>query len=203
MMATQKEMTERTKAKLREAAVDSICEVGYTRTTGVEIARRAGVTRGALHHHYPRGKVDVCLDIIYTSFKEFDDRYEGQQIDYDAWLDGRMRYLTQTYDEKSLRETWVTLNIIMFIDVEDQEVEELRSAHEARGLQSLDLRYELVMGTEDQKRKILPIYQFLQVFFTGYMIHKQRLQHLDYADGAMAFARELLDVWIEITHERN
>lgn len=42
-----------TRAALVDAALDALVEVGYARTTGVEICRRAGVTRGALQHHFP------------------------------------------------------------------------------------------------------------------------------------------------------
>ncbi len=39
--------------RLVEAALASLIEVGFTRTTGVEVCRRAGLTRGALNHHFP------------------------------------------------------------------------------------------------------------------------------------------------------
>lgn len=45
-MPTQVEMSEKTKAALRQVAIDCLCELGYAKTTGVEIARRAGVTQG-------------------------------------------------------------------------------------------------------------------------------------------------------------
>jgi AcrR family transcriptional regulator len=38
--------------QLMEATVASLVDVGYARTTTVEICRRAGVTRGALLHHF-------------------------------------------------------------------------------------------------------------------------------------------------------
>ena len=43
-MPTQVEMSEKTKSALRQAAIDCLCDLGYVKTTGVEIARRAGVT---------------------------------------------------------------------------------------------------------------------------------------------------------------
>jgi AcrR family transcriptional regulator len=38
--------------QLMEAAIASLIDIGYARTTTVEICRRAGVTRGALLHHF-------------------------------------------------------------------------------------------------------------------------------------------------------
>lgn len=42
-----------THAALVEATLESLVDVGYVRTTGVEVCRRAGVTRGALQYHFP------------------------------------------------------------------------------------------------------------------------------------------------------
>jgi AcrR family transcriptional regulator len=38
--------------RLIDAAIESLVEHGYAQTTAVEICRRAGVTRGAFHHHF-------------------------------------------------------------------------------------------------------------------------------------------------------
>lgn len=43
----------RTRARLVDAALESLIEIGYARATGVEVCRRAGLTRGALQHHFP------------------------------------------------------------------------------------------------------------------------------------------------------
>jgi AcrR family transcriptional regulator len=42
-----------TRAALLDAALESLVERGYAATTTVEIARRAGVSRGAQLHHFP------------------------------------------------------------------------------------------------------------------------------------------------------
>ena len=42
----------RTREKLADAAIDCLVESGYRGTTFVEVCRRAGLTRGAAHHHY-------------------------------------------------------------------------------------------------------------------------------------------------------
>ncbi|PSC04175.1 TetR/AcrR family transcriptional regulator [Alsobacter soli] len=50
---TQEERSAETRARLVEATLDCLNERGYPRTTTAEIAERAGVTRGALNHHFP------------------------------------------------------------------------------------------------------------------------------------------------------
>ena len=42
-----------TRAALLDAAIECLVQRGYTATTTAEIARRAGVSRGAQQHHFP------------------------------------------------------------------------------------------------------------------------------------------------------
>lgn len=48
----QEDRSAATRLQLMEATIASLIERGYARTTTVEICRRAGVTRGALLHHF-------------------------------------------------------------------------------------------------------------------------------------------------------
>jgi AcrR family transcriptional regulator len=41
------------RARLERATVESLIERGHAGTTALEVCRRAGVTRGAFHHHFP------------------------------------------------------------------------------------------------------------------------------------------------------
>ncbi|WP_314323266.1 TetR/AcrR family transcriptional regulator [Comamonas aquatica] len=51
--ASQSEEPPGTRARILEAAVSSLIEHGSARTTTLEVQRRAGVSRGALLHHFP------------------------------------------------------------------------------------------------------------------------------------------------------
>ncbi|MEV0355060.1 TetR/AcrR family transcriptional regulator [Nocardia sp. NPDC050697] len=50
---TQAERRESTIAKLTDATIGAIAELGYPRATVQEIVRRAGVSQGALFRHFP------------------------------------------------------------------------------------------------------------------------------------------------------
>src|SRR5262245_65442642 len=50
---TQAERSATTRARLLDATLECRCELGYARTTTPEIARRAGLSRGAQLHHFP------------------------------------------------------------------------------------------------------------------------------------------------------
>lgn len=41
-----------TRAKLIDAAISALAEIGYHRTTFVEVSRRSELSRGAIHHHF-------------------------------------------------------------------------------------------------------------------------------------------------------
>ena len=60
-----------TRSRLVQATIDSLIEYGYSKTTGVEICRRAGVTRGALNHHFPDYSALLidALREVYTTLK--------------------------------------------------------------------------------------------------------------------------------------
>src|SRR5947209_726184 len=50
---TQAQRRDETRRALLDAAVESLIQVGFARTTTLEVQRRADVSRGALLHHFP------------------------------------------------------------------------------------------------------------------------------------------------------
>lgn len=50
---TQEERRAETQARLLDATVGCLAELGWSGTSTTEVARRAGVSRGAQQHHYP------------------------------------------------------------------------------------------------------------------------------------------------------
>jgi AcrR family transcriptional regulator len=75
---TQAERREGTIAALVDAAVTSLGEVGYARTTTAEISRRAGISQGGLFRHF-----DSRLDVILAAADEVRAR---QFVDFRAGL---------------------------------------------------------------------------------------------------------------------
>src|ERR1700691_5875083 len=71
---TQKERSEAMRSRLLEATIDCLYEVGYSRTTTIEVAARAGVSRGAQLHHFPTKKRLVTVSVRHlldTRLEEF------------------------------------------------------------------------------------------------------------------------------------
>lgn len=64
------ERTAQTRARVMAAVVESISEIGLPRTTGSEIARRAGVSWGAVQHHF-KDKNGILLAVLEQSYRRF------------------------------------------------------------------------------------------------------------------------------------
>ena len=74
------ERTAETRAKLIEAVVDSIAEVGVQRATAQVIVARAGITWGAVQHHFG-GKDGLLLAVLEDSFARFAERLHDVSLD--------------------------------------------------------------------------------------------------------------------------
>ncbi len=83
------ERTAETCARVKAAVVESIAEVGYQRTTGAEIARRAGVTWGAVQHHFG-DKDGILMAVLEESFERF-AQVLAEPSDEGADLEQRVR----------------------------------------------------------------------------------------------------------------
>lgn len=60
---TQAQRRDEMRHALLEAAVESLVELGFGKTTTLEVQRRAGVSRGALLHHFP-SKAELLVATI-------------------------------------------------------------------------------------------------------------------------------------------
>lgn len=77
---SQAERTAETRARIMAAVVESIAEVGFQRTTASEIAARAGVTWGAVQHHFG-GKDGILVAVLEDSFERFAVRLSEIETD--------------------------------------------------------------------------------------------------------------------------
>jgi AcrR family transcriptional regulator len=59
----QQAKSRRTRTALLDAAIDCLVERGYAATTVVEVAKKAGVSRGAQQHHFPT-KADLLTAAV-------------------------------------------------------------------------------------------------------------------------------------------
>lgn len=77
------EDAERTRLSLCEAALMAFEEKGWRGATFEAISERAGVTRGALHHHF-RDKATLLRDALAWGWGEYADRLFPSEVTPDA-----------------------------------------------------------------------------------------------------------------------
>lgn len=68
----QAEKSASTRSRILDAAIECLIELGYARTTTVEVAGRAGVSRGAMLHHYPSKS-----ELLYAAMAELHEKRMG------------------------------------------------------------------------------------------------------------------------------
>ncbi|MEM9192568.1 MAG: TetR/AcrR family transcriptional regulator [Myxococcota bacterium] len=68
--------TKATTARILEAACEALIEVGYARTTTLEICRRAGVARGTMLHHFPDRDKLMCAALRHIFDRRFAEAQE-------------------------------------------------------------------------------------------------------------------------------
>ncbi len=70
-----------TRGKLLDATIDSLIEIGYSRTTTVEVGERTGLSRGTQLHHFP-SKADLLVAAIEhladERSKEFETEFKAR-----------------------------------------------------------------------------------------------------------------------------
>jgi AcrR family transcriptional regulator len=96
--------------QLMQATVASLIETGFARTTTVEICRRAGVTRGALLHHFDSlaDLFAATLAHLYEQFLAGSDGAGGEDgpVDGEALVDGLWRHFSRP-EYKAVIELWL------------------------------------------------------------------------------------------------
>ncbi len=80
---TQAERRAATRRALVDAAIAALIEHGYAHATAVDICRRAGVTRGAFHHHFesPAALFIEVLEQLYAGLLASPEPGEGDESD--------------------------------------------------------------------------------------------------------------------------
>lgn len=89
---TQSERRAETRARLLDATVESLVEDGYAGTTVRAITERAGVSQGAVSHHFPH-RVDLVASAFEHLAEQRMGRYEEAAADSDGDREARLRML--------------------------------------------------------------------------------------------------------------
>jgi AcrR family transcriptional regulator len=64
---SQQQRSDETRRLVLDAAVESLTELGFSKTTTLEVQRRAGVSRGALLHHFPSKAELIAAAVVHLA----------------------------------------------------------------------------------------------------------------------------------------
>lgn len=92
---TQAERSASTRKQLIEAAIACVMEQGYARTTAVQVSARAGLTRGAYHHHYS-SLGELYADVLEALYRRFEElAVDGGEASLEGIFRRGLAYLTR------------------------------------------------------------------------------------------------------------
>jgi len=106
------ERTANTRGRILNATVDCIAELGFQRTTAQEITRRAGVTWGAVPHHFG-DKDGIFLAVLEDSFRRFEARLEDIFVTRMSLAERASLFLERTWQHFASREYASTFEILL------------------------------------------------------------------------------------------
>ena len=106
------ERTADTRGRILKATVDCIAELGFQRTTAQEITRRAGVTWGAVQHHFG-DKDGILLAVLEDSFRRFEARLEDIFVARTSLAERTHLFLERTWHHFASREYASTFEILL------------------------------------------------------------------------------------------
>lgn len=120
---TQEERRETTRTALLEATVHCLGRDGYAGTSISSITQQAGVSRGALLHHYPTKNELIAAAILYfyrQRLSRFADKLLGADTDALS-LEDRLRVLKE--DFASWYDTALEIEVVMRTNKEIADLE--------------------------------------------------------------------------------
>jgi AcrR family transcriptional regulator len=106
------ERTAETRARIIAAVVDGIAELGLQRTTAQEIAGRAGVTWGAVQHHFG-GKDGLLLAVLEDSFARFAARLDDVRVEGTTLAERAALFVDRAWEHFRSRHYRSTFEILL------------------------------------------------------------------------------------------
>lgn len=189
---TQEERSRQTQAKIMRGTLECILEKGIRATSTVDVARQAGVSRGALMHHYPskealmQAALEDLLNHEVVSVKEMADGIKAGTLDFDTLIDTlhdhfkgnlymvTLEYLTAARTDESIKEVLEPLaarfNASLEAIWEQLLISTRHSSHEKRVALNATLCMMRGMGAQSIWRDDPALYRDMLTFWKQTLI---------------------------------
>jgi AcrR family transcriptional regulator len=142
-----------TRTKLLDATVESLIDIGYPRTTTVEVGERAGLSRGAQLHHFP-SKADLLVAAIEhladERSKEFEAELNARLEHGDEPIDAMVEMLWATFTGPLY---WAVIELMVAARTDPELLEKLETFERSLGGRIYGAFKELT-GRSDREARI-------------------------------------------------
>ncbi len=143
---SQEERSAAMRARLLDATIDCLSDLGYARTTTTEIAERAGVSRGAQLHHFPT-KAELVTTAVERLFERRTREFRAALATLPAGVDRSAAAVDLLWSMVSGPTFYAWLELVVAART-DAELRKTVSAIGTRFTESVDRTYrELFAGT--------------------------------------------------------
>lgn len=122
-----------TRGKLLDATIDSLVDLGYARTTTVEVGERTGLSRGTQLHHFP-SRADLLVAAIEhlaeERSKEFQIELEARFEKGDDPVDAMVDVLWVMFSDPIY---WATIELMVAARTDPELLEKLEAFERSLG----------------------------------------------------------------------
>jgi AcrR family transcriptional regulator len=122
-----------TRGKLLDATIESLIDIGYPRTTTVEVGERAGLSRGAQLHHFP-SRADLLVAAIEhladERSKEFEAELEVRLEEGDEPIDAMVDMLWAMFSDPLY---WAVIELMVAARTDEELLEKLETFERGLG----------------------------------------------------------------------
>lgn len=122
-----------TRGKILDATIESLIEIGYPRTTTVEVGERAGLSRGAQLHHFP-SKADLLVAAIEhladERSKEFEEALRARLDRGEEPIDTMVDMLWAMFSDPLY---WATIELMVAARTDPELLEKLEAFERSLG----------------------------------------------------------------------
>lgn len=187
---SQEERSAETRARLLDATIDCLVDVGYARTTTTMVAERAGLSRGAQVHHFPTKAELVVKAIARLGARRAEHlRAQARRLGGLRGSGDRLsRFVELLWEDFSGPLFYALLELWVAARTEPDLLEPLREFERAAGRAILEMWRELAGDVELPQAESRGV-----VESTLFLMQGMALQEILRNDGAQR--RRVFDFW--------
>ena len=189
----RREKSEAMRRRVCEAAATHLAEFGYYRTSIGKIAERAGVSQGALQHHFPT-KDDLIEAVAFFVLKRSVKWFSEARFDLIRGPDSFAEVVRRSWREQFLSDEYAALLEILTASRTDETLRRRITPALSHWREAIDAELtELLPATTRTAQDLDAIHSISRAMMTGLLVHDHLLKddaHIDFViDQWIALAR--------------